>query len=69
MFVTHSVYESAYLSSRIAVMSARPGCIVAEIEGESPGPRAKDFRTSARYAQLCAQISRVLLDQTAEDRL
>jgi NitT/TauT family transport system ATP-binding protein len=69
VFVTHSVYESAYLSSRIAVMSARPGCIVAEIEGESPGPRAKDFRTSARYAQLCAQISRVLLDQTAEDRL
>jgi NitT/TauT family transport system ATP-binding protein len=68
VFVTHSIYESAYLSSRIAVMSPRPGRIVAEIEGELPGPRAKDFRTSARYAQLCAQISQVLLDQTAETR-
>jgi NitT/TauT family transport system ATP-binding protein len=69
VFVTHSVYESAYLSSRIAVMSSRPGRIVAEIGGEVPGPRSKEFRTSARYAELCAQISQVLLDQTAEERL
>jgi NitT/TauT family transport system ATP-binding protein len=69
VFVTHSVYESAYLSSRIAVMSSRPGRIVAEIGGEVPGPRSKAFRTSARYAELCGQISQVLLDQTAEERL
>jgi NitT/TauT family transport system ATP-binding protein len=69
VFVTHSVYESAYLSSRIAVMSSRPGRIVAEIGGEVPRPRSKEFRTSARYAELCAQISQVLLDQTAEERL
>jgi NitT/TauT family transport system ATP-binding protein len=69
MFVTHSVYESAYLSSRIAVMSSRPGRIVADIRGEVPGPRSKEFRTSARYAELCAQISQVLLDQTTEERL
>ncbi|QRM28974.1 ABC transporter ATP-binding protein [Microvirga sp. VF16] len=69
VFVTHSVYESAYLSSRIAVMSPRPGRIVAEIEGELPGPRSKDFRTSARYARLCGEISQILLDQTAEERL
>jgi NitT/TauT family transport system ATP-binding protein len=69
VFVTHSVYESAYLSSRIAVMSSRPGRIVADIRGEAPGPRSKEFRTSARYAELCAQISQVLLDQTAEERL
>ena len=69
VFVTHSVYESAYLSSRIAVMSPRPGHIVAEIEGELPGPRSKDFRTSTRYTQLCAQVSQVLLDQTSEERL
>jgi NitT/TauT family transport system ATP-binding protein len=69
VFVTHSVYESAYLSSRIAVMSSRPGRIVADIRGEAPGPRSKEFRTSARYAELCGQISQVLLDQTAEERL
>ncbi|WP_262032141.1 ABC transporter ATP-binding protein [Microvirga sp. Mcv34] len=68
VFVTHSVYESAYLSSRIAVMSARPGRVVAAIEGMPPGPRAEDFRTGAAYAQLCRRISQVLLDQTAEER-
>jgi NitT/TauT family transport system ATP-binding protein len=68
VFVTHSVYESAYLSSRIAVVSPRPGRVVAEIKGEFPGPRSKDFRTSGRYAQLCGQISQVLLNQTAEER-
>ncbi|MBJ6126442.1 ABC transporter ATP-binding protein [Microvirga splendida] len=66
VFVTHSVYESAYLSSRIAVMSRRPGRIVAEIPGEPPGPRPKDFRTSPRYAALCGQISQILLEQTEE---
>ena len=69
VFVTHSVYESAYLSSRIAIMSPRPGRIVTEIKGEPPGMRAKDFRTGARYAALCGRISRALLDQTAEERL
>jgi NitT/TauT family transport system ATP-binding protein len=68
VFVTHSVYESAYLSSRIAVMSPRPGRIVAEVEGEAPGPRSKDFRASARYAALCGGISQILLDQAAEER-
>ena len=68
VFVTHSVYESAYLSSRIAVMSPRPGRIVAEVDGEMPGPRAKDFRTSVRYAALCGEISQILLEQTSEER-
>ncbi|MGO4526091.1 ABC transporter ATP-binding protein [Microvirga sp. 2MCAF35] len=69
VFVTHSVYESAYLSSRIAILSPRPGRVVAEIEGLSPGPRAKDFRTSASYTQLCGRISEFLLGQTAGERL
>ncbi len=67
VFVTHSVYESAYLSSRIAVMSPRPGRIAAEIQGEPPGLRPKDFRSGARYAALCGQISQFLLDQAAEE--
>lgn len=68
VFVTHSVYESAYLSSRIAVMSPRPGRIVAEIAGEIAEPRTKDFRGSARYAALCGKISQILMEQTAEER-
>jgi NitT/TauT family transport system ATP-binding protein len=68
VFVTHSVYESAYLSSRVAVMSPRPGRIVAEVAGEMPARRTKDFRTSARYAALCGEISRILLEQDAEQR-
>ncbi|WP_230531444.1 ABC transporter ATP-binding protein [Microvirga roseola] len=69
VFVTHSVYESAYLSSRIAIMSPRPGRIVAEVEGQAPGPRAQDFRTSLHYTDLCRRISTVLMDVTAEESL
>ncbi len=68
VFVTHSVYESAYLSSRIAVMSPRPGRIIAEVAGDTPGPRAKAFRSSARYAALCGEISQILMEQMAEER-
>jgi NitT/TauT family transport system ATP-binding protein len=68
VFVTHSVYESAYLSSRIAIMSPRPGRIIAEVAGEIAEPRAKSFRSSARYASLCGEISQILLEQTAEER-
>ncbi|MCB5177325.1 ABC transporter ATP-binding protein [Microvirga lenta] len=60
VFVTHSIYESAYLSNRIAIMSPRPGRIVAEIEGAARNERGTDFRTSARYAELCRRISRQL---------
>jgi len=68
VFVTHSVYESAYLSSRIAIMSPRPGRIIAEVSGETPGLRARDFRSSARYAALCGEISQILMEQNAEER-
>jgi NitT/TauT family transport system ATP-binding protein len=65
VFVTHSVFESVYLSDRVAVMSPRPGCIVAEIMIDAAGARDVDFRTSARYAQLCREVSRVLADSDA----
>ncbi len=60
VFVTHSVYESVYLSSRIAVMAARPGRVVKEIAIGAPSPRAKNFRMSTAYGQLCAEASRAL---------
>ena len=44
VFVTHSVYESVYLSTRIVVMAPRPGRVVAEIAVDAPLPRDEEFR-------------------------
>jgi len=57
VFVTHSVFESVYLSTRIAVMAPRPGRVVDEIAIDEPQPRSEAFRTSARYAELCRETS------------
>ena len=60
VFVTHSVYESVYLSSRIAVMAARPGRIIEEVTVDAPYPRAESFRLSAPYADTCRRVSGAL---------
>jgi len=60
VFVTHSVFESVYLSQRVLVMRARPGRIVAEIAIDAPLPRGELFRTSADYAALCRRVSQAL---------
>jgi len=60
IFVTHSVFESVYLSERIVVMAARPGRVVREIEIDAPYPRDEEFRTSARYAEFCREVSHAL---------
>ena len=57
VFVTHSVYESVYLSTRIAVMTARPGRTASEVAIEAPTPRDEAFRTSPRYHEYCRQVS------------
>jgi len=60
IFVTHSVFESVYLSNRILVMSARPERISAELKIEAPYPRDQNFRTSAEYAAYCRRTSTAL---------
>jgi NitT/TauT family transport system ATP-binding protein len=62
IFVTHSVFESAYLSERIVVMAARPGRVYSEIEVEAPYPREEEFRTSAVYNEFCRRTSAALHD-------
>ena len=57
MFVTHSVYESVYLSTRIAVMTARPGRTASEVAIEAPAPRDETFRTSPLYNEYCRSVS------------
>jgi NitT/TauT family transport system ATP-binding protein len=65
VFVTHSVFESVYLSNRIVVMTARPGRVFRELAIDAPYPRDELFRTSAEYAAWCRLASRALADATA----
>ncbi|MCA1298334.1 ABC transporter ATP-binding protein [Stappia indica] len=60
IFVTHSVFESVYLSNRIVVMAARPGRVVADLAVDAPYPRTEEFRTSHLYSDYCRQASEAL---------
>jgi len=60
IFVTHSVFESVYLSQRVIVMTSRPGRLSAEVRIDAPEPRGEDFRTSADYAAYCRKVSHAL---------
>ena len=60
VFVTHSVFESVYLSQRIVVMTRRPGRVFTELSIDAPHPRDERFRTSADYAGYCRRVSEAL---------
>jgi NitT/TauT family transport system ATP-binding protein len=64
VFVTHSVFESVYLSQRIVVMSARPGRIIADLAIDAAYPRGEAFRTATTYNEFCrltsAELSRAM---------
>ena len=60
LFVTHSVFESVYLGSRVVVLSPRPGRVAAEFRVEAPAPRGEAFRTSSVYLEACRQVSALL---------
>ena len=60
IFVTHSVFESVYLSQRVVVMTARPGRIQADIRIETVEPRGEEFRTSTAYGDYCRKVSAAL---------
>jgi len=60
VFVTHSVFESVYLSNRIVVMAARPGRIFADLAVDAPYPRDEAFRMSETYNDYCRKASGAL---------
>ncbi|ARQ03260.1 ABC transporter ATP-binding protein [Pseudorhodoplanes sinuspersici] len=62
IFVTHSIYEAIFLSTRIIIMAARPGRIFGEMIISEPHPRDDSFRTSQRFAQLCRDLSNMLTE-------
>jgi NitT/TauT family transport system ATP-binding protein len=60
IFVTHSVYESTYLSSRVAVMTKRPGRLAADIALPSPARRKASFRLSPEFSDNARRVSEAL---------
>ncbi len=61
IFVTHSVFESVYLSQRVIVMTSRPGRVSGECVIAPPEPRDDAFRTSVTYAGYCRDVSQALM--------
>ena len=60
VFVTHSVFESVYLSTEIAIMTNRPGRIAERVVVDEPSPREAGYRTSARFAETARRTSDAL---------
>ena len=57
VFVTHSIYEAVFLSTRIIVMAANPGRIFRTMTIDAPQPRDESFRDSPQFAAYCRELS------------
>jgi NitT/TauT family transport system ATP-binding protein len=68
IFVTHSVFESVYLSQRVIVMTPRPGRIAAEFRIDAAEPRGEEFRTSVEYVAYCRAVS-IALGRASDEKL
>ena len=62
IFVTHSVFESVYLSNRIVVMRARPGQVFKDMPIHTSGERDELYRASEEYRAACFEVSKALQD-------
>jgi NitT/TauT family transport system ATP-binding protein len=60
LFVTHSIPEAVFLSSRVVVMSARPGRITKIVDVDLPRPRSEDSRETRRYFELVTEVREAL---------
>jgi NitT/TauT family transport system ATP-binding protein len=65
VFVTHSIYEAVYLSTRVVVMAARPGRVVDQVKIDEPYPRGNDYRVSSQFARYAKTLQDSLLRATA----
>jgi len=60
IFVTHSIYESIFLSTRVIVMAARPGRLLKEVAIEEPHPRSDAFRVSQTFTAYARDLQELL---------
>ncbi len=65
IFVTHSIYEAVYLSTRVVVMAARPGRVVDEVRIDEPYPRDASFRVSTAFSGYAKRLQDSLLRASA----
>jgi NitT/TauT family transport system ATP-binding protein len=56
VFVTHSIYEAVFLSTRVVVMAARPGQVVDELPIAEPHPRTPDFLVSPAFGRYAKRL-------------
>jgi len=60
LFITHSVAEAVFLSTRVTVMSGRPGRVIADIPVPFDYPRVPELRYTPEFASLCGEVSQLL---------
>ena len=65
VFVTHSIHEAVFLSTRVAVMGPRPGRVIADVPIDEPFPRGDAFRVSTAFARHCQQLSTLVAEAGA----
>ena len=56
VFVTHSIPEAVFLSTRVVVMSARPGRIAGVVDVDLPQPRSAESREEPRFFELVTEV-------------
>ncbi|GAC1608837.1 MAG: ABC transporter ATP-binding protein [Ramlibacter sp.] len=61
VFVTHSIHEAVFLSTRVVMMAARPGRITDDVTIDEPFPRSPDFMVTPRFAQYARRLQDSLL--------
>ena len=68
MFVTHSIHEAVFLSTRVVMMAARPGRVVEEVRIDEPYPRTPDFMVTPQFSRYARQLQDSLLRASADAR-
>ena len=66
VFVTHSIYEAIFLSTRVVVMAARPGRVLGDVAIDEPHPRTEGFRLSQQFAAHAKALSELLAEGTSQ---